>query len=239
MAYMFKRERLVSIELSERLSADTLRKFGERRRVPIPGVPAPKRTLSTKQRDAMRKQLREISPVGPLSEETKRKISKAHVQRYQDGVIHWSKLARLKRVHAMRSAQSREYWRKFKELPEEEQRRLNLQKAASRRVRVYKKCTICGDAFDVIPSKAHQATCGKPECKHQHRSNKAKGRRHSPESIKKMSDWAKLRHELEGGLFGRGKRQPVAEAGRVQGPKVQCFVETKESEKEENHNADG
>ncbi len=100
------------------------------------------------------------------------------------------------------SRRVKEYWRKFKELPPEEQRRLNLERASSRRVRIYKDCVICGATFDVIPSQAKEAvTCRRPKCKKKNQSIKAIGRRHTPEAIAKMSAHAKQRHVKEP-LFG-------------------------------------
>lgn len=204
MAYMFKYERLISDELSEAISKDALRRFGKKRHIPIRGVSKPKGILSSKAKDILKKRIKEIRPTGPLSEKTKLNISKAHKQLYQDGKIPWNKLARLKRVHDTRSAQAKEYWRQFKELPLEEQRRLNLEKAASRRIRVYKNCVICGATFDVIPSHTdEQVTCCRLGCKRQNQSNKAKGRKHTPEAIAKMKAYAKERHQREGGLFSK------------------------------------
>ena len=205
MAYMFKRERLISEELSEAISKDFLRRFGNRRRIPIKGEPFPTKVLSSKARDILRDRMKAIRPTGSLPEETKLNISKAHKRLYQNGKIPWNKLAKQKRIHEQRSQQSKEYWRKFKELPPEEQRRRNLERAASRRVRVYKNCVICGAVFDVIPSHSEeQVTCCRPRCKKQNQSNKATGRRHTPESIAKMSIHAKERH-IQQPLFGRMK----------------------------------
>ncbi len=204
MAYMFKHERLISEELSEAISKDALRRFGNRRHIPIRGESISLKHLSSKAKDILKNRIKEIRPIGPLSQETKLKISQKHTEAFRNGKIPWNKLARLKRVHDTRSAQAKEYWRRFKELPPEEQRRINLERAASRRVRVYKNCIICGTTFDVIPShEVEQVTCGKPECKRQNQSNKAKGHKHTSESIAKMSVYAKERHQREGGLFGR------------------------------------
>lgn len=203
LAYMFKRERLISDELSESISKDALRRFGTRRHIPIIGEAMPKKEMSTKAKHILRRRIKEIRPLFP-SEETKRKISKVHKRAYQNGKIPWNKLAKQKRIHEQRSRQSKNYWKNFKELPVKEQRRLNLEHAASRRRRIIKKCVICGGEFEVIPSQADElVTCRSKECKWKNQSIKSTGRRHAAEAIAKMSIHAKERHKKEGGLFGR------------------------------------
>jgi len=232
MAYMFKRERLVSEELSEAISKDALRRFGNKLKRYEKGTKQPKRYYSTKAKDILRNRIKEIRPLAALSQRKRRKPHYCKIcgvfirtSRPQYCPKCWriaigqatqkamtpERIAHFKSVHykATPEEQSRiakEYWRKFKELPPEEQRRLSLEKAASRRDRVYKNCVICGAIFDVIPSHAdEQVTCCKPECKRQNRSNKATGRRHTTESLVKMSAHAKMRHSKEGGRFGQPK----------------------------------
>ena len=229
-AFMFKRERLISQELSEQLSVVALLKFGERRHIQLRGEKMSQKVLSTKAKDVLRKRIKEIQPLTAISQRKKRR---SHHCPVCDKLIETSKPIHCSDEcsHIIRSEKARkamtperiaffrtvkykptseeqrkivkEYWRKFKELPPEEQRRLSLEKAASRRVRVYKNCVICGVTFDVISSHAdEQVTCCRLECKRENQSNKAKGRKHTPEAIAKMSAYAKKRHQREGGLFG-------------------------------------
>lgn len=129
------------------------------------------------------------------SEASKKSMTPERIAQFKTIRYHPDPKEQSKRAHA--------YWDNFKELPLGEQRRLNLEKASSRRIRVIKLCVICGSEFDVIPSHAGKAvTCCHPECKQQNQSNKAKGRRHTSESIAKMSAIAKERHIKEP-LFGR------------------------------------
>ena len=231
MAYMLKRERLISEELSEFLSKDALRRFGDKLKRYEKGVKQPERHYSSKAKDILRKRAKEIRPLAAIALEKTRiphncpvcgrliPTSKpihctpecSHIAASESAkkAMTPERIAQFKRVlykptPEEQSIIAKEYWRKFKELPPEEQRRLNLEHAASRRVRVYKNCIICGVKFDVIPSHAdEQVTCGRLRCKRQNQSNKSKGRKHSAESIAKMSAYAKKRHEREGGLFGR------------------------------------
>jgi len=115
---------------------------------------------------------------------------------------------KLKRDPKKQSELSKEYWRKFKELPIEEQRVLNLKKAESRIVRVVKKCVICDREYNVIPSQADDSvTCGQKSCQTENRRIKATGRKHTPEAIAKMSARAKKRHLTEP-LFGTKRESP-------------------------------
>ena len=231
MAYMFKRERLISIELSEVISKDASRRFGNNRHYPVKGEPS-KRLYSSKARDILRRRVNVIRPLGALAQVKRREPHSCPVCGTVIGTsrpIHCSpecvhiamseaasKAMTPERIAlfttnrrtptpAEQSKRSKDYWRRFKELPLEEQRRLNLARAASRRVRVIKHCAICDGPFEVIPSQAHKAiTCGKPDCKRQNKSNKGTGRKHTPASIAKMSAHAQQRHINEP-LFGRVK----------------------------------
>ena len=232
MAYMYKHERIVSEELSEIRSKLCLVNLGDKRHIFQKGYKQTKHILSTKYKDTLKKRVKEIQPL-TLTTEALRKKRKPHYCKICGAFIETSqpkycpecwrvaigratqkamtpeRIAQFKSVlykstAEERSRNSKEYWRKFKELPLEEQRKLSLEKAASRRVRVYKNCIICGAKFDVIPSQVDKIkTCRKNGCSIELYRRQRLGRKHTPEAIAKMSAHAKERHQREGGLFGR------------------------------------
>tara|TARA_Y100000310_G_scaffold103055_1_gene101206 strand:+ start:67 stop:924 length:858 start_codon:yes stop_codon:yes gene_type:complete len=231
MAYMFKYERLISEELSENMSKDALRRLGDKKWKPKKGEPQSRKVLSTKAKGLLKKRVVEIRPLAALAQRERREahpcpvcgvtietsrpvhcspecshkaLSESARRAMTPERIALFKTIRYKPTPAEQSRNAKEYWRKFKELPPEEQRRLSLEKAASRRVRVEKDCVICGTTFEDIPSHIDDhVACSNRECRRQNRSNKGKGHRHTPESIAKMSQHAKMRHQREGGQFGR------------------------------------
>jgi len=181
MAYMFKRERLISRELSEVLSVTALIKFGKRRHIPLKGAQQATRQCSTKQKDILSQRVKEIRPLAALSQRKRRKphsclvcgnlipTSKPLHCCPECAHIAWSEAARqamtseriaiFKTVlyHPTPEEQSRiskAYWAKIKSLPIQEQKEINLKRAESRRVRVTKICLICGKEFDVMRVKS-------------------------------------------------------------------------------------
>ena len=231
MAYMFKRERLISDELSEVISKDALRRFGKRRHIPIRGVSSPKGILSRKQKDILKNRIKKIRPLAALSQRKRRRphscpvcdklvlTSKPLHCSSECTHIAWSQAARQAMIperiavfktilyHPTPEEQSRiakAYWAKIKSLPIEEQKKINLKRAESRRVRVTKICLICRKEFDIIPSQVGKLlTCRSDECKREIYRRKGLGRKHTAEAIAKMSTHAKKRHEIEGGRFGK------------------------------------
>ena len=104
------------------------------------------------------------------------------------------------------SKAARAFWEKVKSWPTEKQKEYYMRRAEPRKVRILKQCVICGETFDVIPSHASQAvTCGRDTCKRENSRRNALGRKHTPESIARMSEHAKRRHAIEGGRFGKNK----------------------------------
>jgi len=187
---MFKYERLISVELSERFSKIALVKFGKRRHIPIRGESCVRGPLSTKAKDILRERIREIRPIGPMAKDTRMKISESN-----KGKIPWNKAARLKRVHETRSAQSKRYWDEFRKLPIEEQHRLNLKNAASRRIRIPQNCVICEEEYSLIPSQIGKIhTCRSDDCKRELKRQCSLDRKHTLEARTKMSIHAKKRH---------------------------------------------
>jgi hypothetical protein len=230
MAYMFKTERLISSDLSERMAASALARFGKRRHIPLTGQRQEGRELSTKQRDILKQRVERIRPLtldthdkfkhphlcpicgtfigtaSPLycSEKcVSAALAKSAREHMTPGAIAKFKAVLYQPTSEELSGWSKARWEKFRQLPIEEQRKINLEHAASRRVRIYKRCVICSKVFDVIPSHADKAvTCGNPKCKSENCRIKSTGRKHKPESIAKMSIHARERHISEP-LFGR------------------------------------
>jgi len=237
MAYMFKTERLISPELAECMSKASLRKFGKRRHIPIRGEKRSPKKLSTKLQDTLRKRIKVIRPLAVAAHHKLRHshpcpvcgtmVPTARPLHCSPQCVHINSSESAKkamtpeRVAFFRTVMykptpeeqsrwSKEYWRKRRELPLEEQRKIGLAYAASRRVRVYKNCVICGKQFDIIPSHAdEQVTCGNKVCTKKRQSIMGTGRRHTLESIAKMSEHAKQRHQIEGGQFGRPNKKEV------------------------------
>ncbi len=231
MAYMFKRECLISKELSEAMGKAALAKFGDKLKRWEKGEAKPNRSYSTKAKDILRKRVKEILPLSVIGQRKKRKphccqvcgkiietskpqycpecwriaIGRATKKHLTPERIAHFKSVRYKATSEEQSLRAKAYWERIKSWPIEKQREYNLKRAESRRVRVIKQCVICGKDFSVIPSHAGESvTCGKQECKRENQSRKSKGRRHTPESIAKMSAYAKERHIREP-LFGRMK----------------------------------
>ncbi len=229
MAYMLKRERLISPELSEFISKDALRRFGAKKYTKKKGEKMAPKIMSRKATDILRQRVTEIRPLAAISQRKRREphpcplcgrvietsrplycrrcvriaLAKAAKENMTPERVAFFKTVKYKPTPEEQSKTAREYWAQFKTLPLAEQRRRNLERAASRRVRVKKNCVICGAEFECIPSAASNlVTCGKPLCARQNRSNKATGRNHTPEAIAKMSAYAKERHISEP-LFGR------------------------------------
>ena len=228
MAYMLKRERLISPELSEFISKDALRRFGDKKYTKKKGEKMTPKIMSRKATDILRQRVTEIRPLAAISQRKRRgphpcplcgrvietsrplycrgclriALSKAAKKNMTPERIAFFKTVRAHHTPEQQSKIAREYWERFKTLPPEEQRERNLARAASRRVRVKKNCVICGAEFECTPSAASKlVTCGKPLCARQNRSKKGTGRRHTPEAIAKMSAYAKERHISEP-LFG-------------------------------------
>ena len=73
MAYMFKRERIISDELSERFSKVALVKFGKRRHLIVSGEPQPTKILSAKARDKLKSRIKKIRPLAAIAQRERRK----------------------------------------------------------------------------------------------------------------------------------------------------------------------
>lgn len=84
LAYMFKRERLISEELSEVMSKDALRRFGSNEGLKRftklrrfkKGAKQPKRICSTKQKDILEERVKEIRPLAAIG---MRKLRRSHL----------------------------------------------------------------------------------------------------------------------------------------------------------------
>ncbi len=73
MAYMLKRERIISDELSERFSEIALVKFGKRRHILVSGEPQPAKILSAKARDKLKSRIKEMRPLAAIAQRQRRK----------------------------------------------------------------------------------------------------------------------------------------------------------------------
>ncbi len=227
---MFKRERLISEELSEIFSKTALAKFGDKLKRFKKGEPhATKFHLSTKAKDMLKKRIKEIRPLAAIGQIKRRR---PHYCQVCGKVIETSKprycpecwrvaLARAAKNHLTperiaffksvlykptpeeQSERAKKYWTEFKKLPLDEQKKLNLEHASSRRKRIIQRCVICDKQFEIIPSQVGKLfTCRSEQCKFTLHSHRQLGKRHTPEAIAKMSVYAKKRHIGEP-LFGR------------------------------------
>ncbi len=83
IAYMFKRESLISLELSEELSRIRLQQFNTRGIVKnfnaVKGKCQPNHVLSKKARDILRKRVKEIRPLASIAQQKRRKAHQCKV----------------------------------------------------------------------------------------------------------------------------------------------------------------
>lgn len=233
MAYMLKRDRLISEELSESLSRVALIKFGKRRHIPLRGEKQNKRALSTKAKDILKKRVDIIRPLADIAQSKRRKphnckvcgkVVKTSLPRYcspECSHIAWSEAAKkamtperiaffktvlYKPTPEDQSRIAKQYWEKVKSWPLEKQREYYLKNALSRRRRVTRTCLICEKTFDIIPSQVDKiVTCRSNKCTREVYRLRSLGRKHTAESIAKMSAHAKARHINEPRFGWRGR----------------------------------
>lgn len=100
------------------------------------------------------------------------------------------------------SYMGKQAWAKIRQLPVGQQKEFFERRAAKRRgPMITIPCVECGKSIS-MPERGRHKTCCSPECLRKYKSRIGTGRRHRPESIAKMSAYAKERHAREGGLFG-------------------------------------
>jgi len=110
--------------------------------------------------------------------------------------------ARRRATARLGSRIARSWWDKFDQLPIDEQKRWLAERAL--KLRGPQKaigCSECGNIFMVPMYRKDQKTCSR-ECHRKRQGRMAKGRKHTPETIAKLSIHAKRRHAIEGSWFG-------------------------------------
>lgn len=232
LAYMFKEERLISEELSEYLSKNALIKFGERRHIPIRGMPSSKHILSTKAKDMAREKAKEIRPLAAIAQSKRRRkhfckicgkpieTSRPQLCSPECCTISWSKAAKknmtperiaffktvlYKPTAEEQSESAKRNWDKIRRWPIEKQKAYFAKRAEARKSPLVDvSCVICNKEFS-IPSyrlNGKRRKTCSKKCFHILKSQQNSQRQIKDSTRLKLSEIAKKRH-IGAPLFGR------------------------------------